>query len=629
MVVTGASFPTWAAPAETSVKVPSTAGIQCTGGGNDCSHNQYEQAEVRVNALRGAPVDRLLGYRWDGEAFVQVPFQVDERAVRYISNNASTFSVYSQTDQHTTYVWDQERFRWTDEDPAYPCHAVADGPPTTPDPTIGLDTDDELAFMASDAGPAAPAGTPLPPGIKQAYRVLVVDPYRATTPTYVYVMLAGDDPQAPRPAFTKDTGYVRYQPDVDADLFLFSESSYDTYGNAERGAWFDPETNRCVTDEPRQHRPKDTAWIRTPRYAFRYDGRWLMTQVRVAEPGRPWWYGPDLVDQWKARAFQQRPGGETPCCGYEEEVTNWGGSSILMGVRSGPVRTIRSTWGADSSTNNVRTEVFYRDELHLLDNLRVHVIPPFDGIYSQWDMNAGKVDTYFNPMRPDGVPVDGQNDESFGNSRMHVASDGVRFVDDDPIPVIGPQDIEIGNPADGDCPNDICVDNDIDIADLAFSGIGVLGYEQLSGPYGTWIERSSIKQVTAGAAYTLVTLPYYRDDACFDDGTGTDPGEHVAPRDTDPVVSRSGAPRTCWKPSDGDPLHLMPRDRFFQGAIGTHGVHIELIADSDNLLLTVPLTEISSDQRIVLLPGRQPNVGERYGRGVEKPLVAVALPYLG
>src|SRR5204863_390816 len=99
--------------------------------------------------------------------------------------------------------------------------------------------------------------------------------------------------------------------------------------------------------------------------------------------------------------------------------------------RSGPVRTLRSTWGADSSTNNVRTEVFYRDEMHQLDNLRVHVIPPGDGIYSQWDFNAGRMATYYNPYVPNGVPIDGQNDEVFGNAQVRVASDGVEYQSDD------------------------------------------------------------------------------------------------------------------------------------------------------------------------------------------------------
>src|SRR4051812_44834499 len=175
VVLTGASFPQWAAPAELTAKVPSVNGAACTSGDNKCTHNQYEKPEVATgDALgHGADVHRLLGYRWNEQRrkFEQIPFQIDEMATRYISNNASTFSFYSQTDQHPTYVFDQERFRWTKSDPTNPCKAVAEGPASTPDPVPGLDTNDEVAFMASDAGPEAPSGTPLPNGVAGASKV--------------------------------------------------------------------------------------------------------------------------------------------------------------------------------------------------------------------------------------------------------------------------------------------------------------------------------------------------------------------------------------------------------------------------------------------------------------------------
>jgi len=228
-VLTGASFPQWAAPADVSAKAPSTAGANCTSGDNTCTHNTYEKPEVATGDKlgKGVDVNKLLGYHWDAAhgRFVQIPFQVDEVATRYISNNASTFSFYSETDQQPTYVFDQERFRWTKSDPSNPCKAVADGPPTTPDPVPGLDTNDELSFMAFDAGPAAPSGTSLPSGIAGAYRVAIVDPYRPTVPTYVYVMLADNSKHAPKPAFNASNGYVRYLPDADADTFLYSQSS--------------------------------------------------------------------------------------------------------------------------------------------------------------------------------------------------------------------------------------------------------------------------------------------------------------------------------------------------------------------------------------------------------------------
>ena len=199
--------------------------------------------------------------------------------------------------------------------------------------------------------------------------------------------------------------------------------------------------------------------------------------ARRRDRTRPWTYGPDLIDQWKARAFQQRPGGETPCCGYEDEVVNWGGSSIIMGVRAGPVRVIRATWGADSGTNIVRTEIFYRDEIRQATYLRVHPIPPFDGIYSQWDYNAGKIWQYYNPWVPDGVVVDGRTTRCSATSTSTSAPTALRFRGPGRSPAI---------PATGSCGGDACIDNDIDVVDPTVSGPhGALSYEQVTGPYGT------------------------------------------------------------------------------------------------------------------------------------------------
>ena len=145
------------------------------------------------------------------------------------------------------------------------------------------------------------------------------------------------------------------------------ESSYDNYGNAAKGLYCDDDGNvvRNTDGTPKigPRRPLDSATVKTTRYSFRYDGRWLMTRRSSISPDGGKTYGPDLVDRWKARAFAQDPGSETPCCGYEEEDTNWGGSSTLLGERVGPVRAIRETWGADSGTNVIRRETFYRERM--------------------------------------------------------------------------------------------------------------------------------------------------------------------------------------------------------------------------------------------------------------------------
>ncbi|MGH2807524.1 MAG: hypothetical protein ACRDKT_09620, partial [Actinomycetota bacterium] len=377
VVLTGERFPEWATLADVALEGPTANGLQCEGNGHEnpgeepCTHNQYEDPDFQSSDFldeEGVAIDRLLGYRWDDEAggFEQIPFQVDEMFVRYLSNNNSGFAFYSETDQHTSYAFEREGFRWTadrradlgyENDPLAPCRAKPASEPAT-DPVKGLDTDDELVFMERDAGGRAPSDALLPSGVQDSYEIVIADPTNPGSVKFAYVMLAG--PDGPAAAFDETNGYVQYERDQEGDqnLFLFSQSSFDGYGRAPKGPVFDPATGRCgdpvddrSDDDPQpvvdvQRRPSDAATITTPRYEFRYEGRWLMTSLRVSEAQNgDWTYGPDLVDQWKARAFQQRPSGQTPCCGYEEEVNNWGGSSILMGELAGPVRVIRETWG--------------------------------------------------------------------------------------------------------------------------------------------------------------------------------------------------------------------------------------------------------------------------------------------
>ncbi|MEA2496921.1 MAG: hypothetical protein QOJ29_4832, partial [Thermoleophilaceae bacterium] len=617
-------------------------------------------------------------YRWDDKAkrFVQIPFQVDEMFTRYLDNSASGFAIYSGEDKHESYAFDTEGFRMRKEDPADPCHALQDSP-SAADPVKGLDDNDELVFMASDAGPQAPADATLPAGIEGASEVRVDDPTHPGAPTtYAYVMKAR--PDGPASEFNADNGYVNYTRDSNADTFVYSQSSYDSYGNAPKGHFMwegkcvgatpdqvkdDPK--RCTQQNgdpvekpdqvnqygdpnafvecPQRHRPIDAATISTDRYKFRYDGRWLLTGLQISGDNGAT-YGPDLIDRWKARAFAQDPYSETPCCGYEDEDKNWGGSSNLLGEKSGPVRTIRETWGADSGTNVIRREMFYRDGMRQKNFLRVHVIPPADGIYAQWDFNAGKVTKFYNPRNPDGVAIDGVNDEQVGNF-------------DDPCNPIwdtmpGRTDLDQGYrdmyrqlqfctpPCDpsgsGQCLPLNKYHLSMDVTDPTFNTVNSsLDWSEVAGDHGTVVDRYQLDKVTdltpGGGAQSVFAVPYYRDDSCFDDGTGTDPGPRVLARsDREPrtYTDATGAtkPRQCWKPSDGDPTGS---DKFFQGDIATHGLHILMIAESDNARQTVPLTEIVAEQRMVFLPGNQGNVGEAYGRSFEKPLVAVAGIYNG
>src|SRR5256885_14618697 len=140
IVMTGQQFPGLSAPANQTAKLPLTDLIDChTTNTDTCSHNHYDTTgEVDTGKALGSgtPVNRLLGYRWDDKThrFVQIPFQVDEVFTRYLENSASGFAFYSGDDKHTTYAFDREGWRYTDNDPNNPCKAI---PFEVKDPATG------------------------------------------------------------------------------------------------------------------------------------------------------------------------------------------------------------------------------------------------------------------------------------------------------------------------------------------------------------------------------------------------------------------------------------------------------------------------------------------------------------
>ena len=735
VVVTGSQVPDWSAGPELTARAPQgptnygTADSQRDTPAplrSDCyqadprpdvngwtdpdhgDHNCFQSNQLPVRTLpgrRGVPTGSLRAYRWNGRGFVQIPFQVDTRWEHYISNNASGFAFYSGVDEELTYTFDREGFRYTTNapfdpaDPAIVCRAQPVGGGATPDPNPGLIDTDEMAFMARDAGAPAPASGALPRGIVAAKQVQVTDPATGIT-RYVYVMqsaAAGRGGWAVPMAYTADNSpYVRYSRDANAETFVASQSSYSDYGAAPKGPVCTPQGQPVVgqgfkrvadgqlaLDPPTyvQRRPLDTATVRSTGYRFRFDGRWLMDDLRVSPDGAGLAradYGPNIIDRFKGRAFQQSPGGKTPCCGYEDEQSNWGGSSQLMGERWGPVRVIRVTWGADSGTNVVRTDTFYPYSIDHGSELRVHPIPPLDGIYTQWDMAAGQITRYYNPYNPQGVPVTGINPVLYGDMNAHIGPDGISYSSNDTVgrtvqSANGGKPVQVGHPDNATCTSDACVYGSFNVPDARFSGLAseALSWDELAGPAGTVVERWGVSQITpVGTPVAAVeAVPYYVDDSCFDDGTGGDPGPHLAPRSPhEPTtwgydaggVPVSPAPpgsvvnqRRCWNHhADGTPYNIpgtatydpakpperpdAPPDpafspqgdvRYLQGDIATHGLHLLFNTESDNAGLTVPVDEVDAVDHQVVLPGAQGNVGASYSQRFVTPPAVVATPW--
>ena len=120
VVLTGKDFADWGTRSNVTAKAPLTD-VPAVGPVLGRRRQLRPAQQLRRTRARlagpgpadGTPVDRLLGYRWDGTRFEQIPFQVDEVFTRYLDNAASGFAVYSGQDQHTTYAFDREGFRFT------------------------------------------------------------------------------------------------------------------------------------------------------------------------------------------------------------------------------------------------------------------------------------------------------------------------------------------------------------------------------------------------------------------------------------------------------------------------------------------------------------------------------------
>jgi hypothetical protein len=261
-----------------------------------------------------------------------------------------------------------------------------------------------------------------------------------------------------------------------------------------------------------------------------------------------------------------------------------------LGELEGPVRAIRETWGADSGTNVTKTETFYRDAITYRYRVRVHPIPP-DGLYTSWDYNHDVAATYYNETKTEGVAIDGVNDD------------------------IGQVDsLPNGEPAFFDAPDPTFT------KPLAF-----LNWEQVSGrgDAGSLVYIFEMKNAQSLGNPTVV--PYYRDDACLDDGTGDDPSPRPMPGEA--YSSSWGSQeaekdRPCF--TEAPEGYTGP---YKQGAFGSHGVHYFFTGDTDNAFSPAKVTEIDGQQWQFAVPTAEPtNVGDPYANTVKTPLVPLAIP---
>jgi cephalosporin-C deacetylase-like acetyl esterase len=624
VVLTGAQLPGWSVPAAQGVAEPYPSGVgaegelitEPTGLNKRDAHNGvliYPAPGTEDFAPTGVPVNEVAAYRYDpthlsanGFGYVEIPVQVDERMPYFLANAESDFSFYSGTDPELTYVWDREAWNAAGEG----CNA--EYAPATPDPIAGIDEDDEIVFMASDAGEINPSNS-FPADWKAVQMIALADPLQATAsnpadPQRVIYLVQKNGGSS----FSTANGYVSYQRAANADQWIdrgfYQPDDPEKLGTSNTG--YGPNRSGSVCDDgqnvSRQSSdrfPRDGVVVSSDTYRWEATGRWMVRDIRIKQPAvndpdeSYWQSRPDLIDRWKGRAFQQSPDSAVSLVGFEDEQVNWEANSTILGERAGPVRAIREVWGADSGTNVTKTETFYREAITYRYRVRVHPIPP-DGLYTSWDYNRSamvpapgedvKEGRYFTMLRPQGVPIDGINDE------------------------FGQIDSLFGTPAFFDAP------------DPTFNlALGFENWEQVSGKgdSGSLVYIFELKNAQALANPLIV--PYYRDDACLDDGTGDDPVARPWPGEN----STDSRVISGYEQANGGTPYEQLRCDQRQGAFGAHGIHYFFTHDSDNAFTPAPVTEIDGQQWQFMVPtGTPENVAEPYANKVRARLVPVVTP---
>ena len=383
--------------------IPSLALLGCLLLGTGIAHAK-KKAPSKVPApaldrptdpvvMTGAQLPRLLGsapanltaYRYKPARgrrakrgrWVALPVQVDERAVVDFGTPSGGPGV-----QGTVYGT-----------PPIGATALQYTDPNTfvgPDPDPTLDGNDEVVFMAADAGRRAPARSKRPRGTLRAgaTRVLLQDP-QSSAKAWVYLF------QKNGPA-TQPADYVRY------DFHLLSGDYRTTY---HRGAGPNPEASTISTKD----------------YTAGFSDRWFFDQLGISAGGAS---GADILDGYKF-AFA------LGSCGRSEATFNAGEGAFVVN-KDGPVRAIRSYVGANSGPDTERTDFFYADRHDIVTDLRVHPIP---SLFTQYDLSPAAIGmTYYDERHQGGVPVDGNPDTLPGStpSLWHLwkGAQGTLFVDD-------------------------------------------------------------------------------------------------------------------------------------------------------------------------------------------------------
>jgi hypothetical protein len=295
-----------------------------------------------VPSLQNIAPNLLVAFRYSNGAWGQLPVQVDER------KPVDLGVVYNQAPNGVKPL-------------AYADAATFAGP----DDNLNIDSNDEIAFMAKDAGAKAPKFVQ-PSGVVSGsgVQVRVTDPLTAGAVGYAYLFrqTGGLDPGAGK-------NYVTYN-------FNLLSGNYKTTYKRQAGP-----------------NPEDSL-VSTGKYTHHFSDRWLSDRLTITVQGRS---SVDILDRHKTLFA---PGN----CGRSEDTFDAGEGAFIVN-KDGPVRAIRSYVGANSGPSTERTHIFYARREDIISDLRVHMIPSVMDFFDYSPAASGM--KYSNSLNPSDRTIDG------------------------------------------------------------------------------------------------------------------------------------------------------------------------------------------------------------------------------
>ncbi len=310
-----------------------------------------------VPTLIGVAPSNIVAFRYD-IGWQQIPVQADERDTRDLGNiyNAACPGG-SAAGQAYTPPCGVTELVYTDPNTF-----------TGPDSNPSFDSNDEIAFMAKDAGGVAPGALGLPSGVVSGtgVQVTINDALDSST-GYVYLFRSSGslDPGAGQQ-------YVSYNFGLLSGSYL---STYNTFNGP------NPENSN----------------VTTPHYTHHFSDRWISDALTITVGGST---GVDILDRHKDLFF---PG----YCGRSEDTFVDGEGAFIVN-KSGPVRAIRSYVGANSGPLTERNHIFYAQREDIRTDLRVHAIPSIIDFFDYSPAASGM--TYYDSLNTGGVTIDGNPD---------------------------------------------------------------------------------------------------------------------------------------------------------------------------------------------------------------------------